>query len=57
VPLTDADLAADVLIGLRQGGVGVASLSVQRPTLDEVFLALTGHGTADHHEPILEMTP
>jgi ABC-2 type transport system ATP-binding protein len=56
VPLTDADLAADVLIALRQGGVGVASISVQRPTLDEVFLALTGHGAADH-QPILEMTP
>jgi ABC-2 type transport system ATP-binding protein len=45
VPLTDADRAADVLIALRQAEVSVASVSVAKPTLDEVFLALTGHGT------------
>ncbi len=44
-PLNDADQAADVLIGLRQSGLGIASVTVQKPTLDEVFLALTGHGT------------
>jgi daunorubicin/doxorubicin transport system ATP-binding protein len=45
VALTDADRAADVLIALRQSGVSISSVSVQKPTLDEVFLALTGHGT------------
>ncbi len=45
VPLTDADQAAEVLIALRQSGISLTSLSVQKPTLDEVFLALTGHGT------------
>jgi len=45
VPLTDADQAAEVLIALRQTGISIGSLSVQKPTLDEVFLALTGHGT------------
>jgi ABC-2 type transport system ATP-binding protein len=45
VPLTDADRAGDVLIALRQAEVPVASVSVAKPTLDEVFLALTGHGT------------
>jgi ABC-2 type transport system ATP-binding protein len=45
VPLTDADQAAEVLIALRQTGISLTSLSVQKPTLDEVFLALTGHGT------------
>ncbi|ACU73516.1 daunorubicin resistance ABC transporter ATPase subunit [Catenulispora acidiphila DSM 44928] len=44
VPLDDADRAADILIGLRQTGVSIASVSVAQPTLDEVFLALTGHG-------------
>jgi len=44
VPLADPNRAADVLIGLREAGVGVASVSVAKPTLDEVFLALTGHG-------------
>src|SRR4029079_6018380 len=43
--LTNADQAADVLIALRQTGVSIASVSVQKPTLDEVFMALTGHAT------------
>jgi ABC-2 type transport system ATP-binding protein len=47
VPLDNADSAADVLIGLRQAGVPVASVSVAMPTLDEVFLALTGHDTRE----------
>ena len=47
VALSHADEAADVLIALRQTGVSIASVSVQKPTLDEVFLALTGHGTDD----------
>jgi ABC-2 type transport system ATP-binding protein len=45
VPLDTADLAADVLIGLRQAGVAIDSVSVAQPTLDEVFFAITGHGT------------
>ena len=45
VPLDAADVAADVLIGLRQAGVRIASVSVTKPTLDEVFLALTGYDT------------
>jgi ABC-2 type transport system ATP-binding protein len=66
VPLDAADVAADVLIGLRQAGIGIASVTVTKPTLDEVFLALTGHDTnrpeqsdeADevpHDETILEV--
>jgi ABC-2 type transport system ATP-binding protein len=47
VPLDDADRAADVLIALRGAGVAIASVSVAKPTLDEVFFALTGHGTKD----------
>jgi ABC-2 type transport system ATP-binding protein len=44
VPLDTADRAADVLIGFRQAGVSIISVSVDKPTLDEVFLAITGHG-------------
>jgi ABC-2 type transport system ATP-binding protein len=47
VPLETADGAADVLIGLRQAGVTVAAVSVAKPTLDEVFLTLTGHDAGD----------
>jgi ABC-2 type transport system ATP-binding protein len=47
VPLEEADRAADVLIALRQADIRVASVSVTRPTLDEVFLAITGHDTGE----------
>jgi ABC-2 type transport system ATP-binding protein len=43
IPLSDANRAADVLIALRQASLGIASASVRQPSLDEVFLALTGH--------------
>ena len=51
VPLDTADGAADVLIGLRQAGLTITAVSVAMPTLDEVFLALTGHGTGDAGQP------
>ena len=51
VALDEADAAADVLIGLRQAGVGIVSVSVDKPTLDEVFLALTGHDTGQSDGP------
>jgi ABC-2 type transport system ATP-binding protein len=58
VPMDTADLAADVLIGFRQAGVAIASVSVAQPTLDEVFFAITGHGAEDdaagHHNTLLE---
>lgn len=46
-PLVAADKAGDVLIALREKGIGVAEVSVQKPSLDEVFLSITGH----HAEP------
>jgi ABC-2 type transport system ATP-binding protein len=49
VPLDVADRAADVLIALRAAGVELASFSVDKPTLDEVFLALTGRDTTERH--------
>ena len=48
VALADADRAAEALIALRQAGISIASVSVAKPTLDEVFLALTGRDTGDH---------
>ncbi|MFY0406598.1 ATP-binding cassette domain-containing protein [Solicola sp. PLA-1-18] len=47
VALDDADRAADVIVALRDAGVAVAQLSVRKPSLDEVFLALTGQPTTD----------
>jgi ABC-2 type transport system ATP-binding protein len=50
-PLTVADRAADVLIALREAAVAIASVSVDKPTLDEVFLTLTGHDAGQGDEP------
>jgi ABC-2 type transport system ATP-binding protein len=50
-PLGDANQAADVLIALRQSGLSIASATVQKPTLDEVFMAITGHAADDAEEP------
>jgi ABC-2 type transport system ATP-binding protein len=47
VPLPDANGAADVLIGLRQQELLITSATVQKPTLDEVFMALTGHAAEE----------
>ncbi|WP_179430054.1 ATP-binding cassette domain-containing protein [Spelaeicoccus albus] len=46
-PLQDAGKVADLLVALRDRGIAVAQLSVQKPSLDEVFLTLTGHAAAD----------
>ena len=43
VSLSDANQAADVLIALRQRGMDIVNAAIEQPTLDEVFMALTGH--------------
>ncbi|WP_413303773.1 ATP-binding cassette domain-containing protein [Bacillus sp. 1P10SD] len=46
-PLADADKVTDLLIALRERGIHLTELSVQKPTLDEVFLTITGHGAEE----------
>lgn len=46
-PMADADRVTDLLIALRAAGIGLAEMSVQKPTLDEVFLTITGHGVKE----------
>jgi len=46
-PMQNPDLVTDLLVELREAGIRLAELSVQKPTLDEVFLTLTGHGVDD----------
>ncbi|WP_378145558.1 ATP-binding cassette domain-containing protein [Cnuibacter sp. UC19_7] len=46
-PMSDADTVTDLLIRLRSEGIGVTELSVQKPSLDEVFLTLTGRPASD----------
>jgi ABC-2 type transport system ATP-binding protein len=41
-PCGDAERAAETIAELARGGVGVAGFSLGQPSLDEVFLALTG---------------
>ena len=46
VSLSDANQAADVLIALRQRSIDILNATIDQPTLDEVFMALTGHASA-----------
>ena len=50
VPVEDAERAADAVNELFAGGIGVANFSLGQPSLDEVFLALTGHTAEDQTE-------
>jgi len=45
-PCSDADRAAEAIAELARSDVRIAGFSLAQPSLDEVFLALTGH-TAD----------
>lgn len=53
-PMTNADRVTDLLIALREAGIRLDEMSVQKPTLDEVFLTITGQGSesdaAGNHE-------
>jgi len=44
-PLSDPELITDVLLALRNRNIQLSEVSVKTPTLDEVFLAITGHET------------
>jgi ABC-2 type transport system ATP-binding protein len=50
----DADRAARAVAELSQSGVGVADFSLGQPSLDEVFLALTGHPAEEEPEEAIE---
>jgi ABC-2 type transport system ATP-binding protein len=57
VALEAADQAAEALIALRQSQVSINSVSVAKPSLDEVFLALTGHDTNEPDTTDDELEP
>jgi len=44
----DADRAAEAVATLARSGIRVADFSMGQPSLDEVFLALTGHPAEPH---------
>jgi ABC-2 type transport system ATP-binding protein len=41
-PMKAADHVAELLLALREAKIGLSEISVQKPTLDEVFLTITG---------------
>ena len=53
VASSDPERAAAGVAELARAGVGIAEFSLAQPSLDEVFLSLTGHVT-DESEPTLE---
>ena len=52
VTLNDANQAADVLVALRNHRLDITNATVEQPSLDDVFFALTGHpsDTTDPHD-------
>jgi ABC-2 type transport system ATP-binding protein len=42
-------MIAEAVRRLDQAGVGIDDISLQRPTLDDVFIALTGHAAAEEN--------
>ena len=59
VPVTDGGVLPETVRRLDEQGVAVAELSLRKPSLDEVFLALTGHPAEDDNteQPANEGTP
>ena len=54
-PMANPDAITDLLVRLRSEQIAISQLSVQKPTLDEVFLTLTGRpATPGTHQPELE---
>jgi ABC-2 type transport system ATP-binding protein len=47
VAAADPDRAAEAVAALARTGVAIAGFAVGQPSLDEVFLALTGHPAED----------
>ena len=50
VQCADADRGAEAVAELTRAGVGIADFSLGQPSLDEVFLALTGRPAEDQRE-------
>jgi daunorubicin resistance ABC transporter ATP-binding subunit len=51
VPVANAGMLGAALRHLDEAGLAIVDAAVRRPTLDEVFLALTGHVAEEQPEP------
>jgi ABC-2 type transport system ATP-binding protein len=50
VACAEADRGAEAVAALARANIGIAAFSLGQPSLDEVFLALTGHTAEDQQE-------
>ena len=55
LPGAGAEQASEAVAALVAAGIGVAGFALGQPSLDEVFLALTGHTAEDAGEPEQEV--
>ena len=46
-----SDALVEAVRGLDGAGVGIRGLALRRPSLDDVFLALTGHAAEEDDPP------
>ncbi|QCB52386.1 ATP-binding cassette domain-containing protein [Rhodococcus sp. PAMC28707] len=46
-PMSDTSHTPEILVRLRENGIAVDEITVSKPSLDEVFMAITGHDTED----------
>ncbi len=46
-PMADPERVTELLLSIRNAGIHLTEVSVQKPTLDDVFLALTGKTAAE----------
>jgi ABC-2 type transport system ATP-binding protein len=51
-PMVDAEVITDLLLALRNAHIGLSAVSVKSPTLDEVFLTLTGQPAEQQTAPV-----
>ena len=56
VPLSDPERSATIIVALAQAGIILAEFSLEQPSLDEVFLALTGQPIKNETTTQKEMT-
>jgi ABC-2 type transport system ATP-binding protein len=50
VPITGQGAVTEAVRRLDEAGISIDDIATQRPTLDDVFLELTGHTTAEEEE-------
>ena len=54
--VTDSERLANTFTALTQAEVGLTEFSLEQPSLDDVFLSLTGQPTKDETPPKKELT-